>query len=103
MIVTTADVVPGSQVQMLGLVRGNVSYSKNIGRDLMAGFKNIAGGEIKSYTDLCLEARNIAEQRMIAQAEKLGANAVVAVRFDSDSVAEGCLDMLCYGTAVKLL
>ena len=103
MIVTTADVVPGQNVQILGLVRGNIVTSKHIGRDLMAGLKNIAGGEIKSYTDMMTEGRTIAEQRMIAEAEALGADAVVAMRFDGSSVMEGTVDFLAYGTAVKFV
>lgn len=103
MIVTTADVMPGQAVQVLGLVRGNVVTSKNIGRDLMAGFKTMLGGEIQTYTDMSNESRQIAEDRMIASAQAMGADAVVAVRFSSSTVVEGTIEMLCYGTAVKLL
>ena len=103
MIVTTADVVPGQKVQILGLVTGNVVTSKNLGRDIMAGFKNMAGGEIKSYTQMMIEGRQIAEQRMIEQAQAMGADAVVAMRFDGSSVMEGAIDFLAYGTAVKFL
>ena len=103
MLVTTAEIVPGVQVQMLGLVRGNIVTSKNIGRDLMAGFKAIAGGEIKTYTDMTNEAREIAEQRMIAQAQALGADAVVAMRFSSETVMDGATEILAYGTAVKFV
>ena len=83
MLITTCDVIPGRQVETLGLVRGNVVTSKHIGRDIMAGFKNIAGGEIKSYTDMMNEGRDIAEQRMIAEAQQLGANAIVCARYAS--------------------
>lgn len=103
MIVTTADVVPGQNVQILGLVRGNIVSSKNIGRDLMAGMKSMVGGEIKTYTEMTDETRQVAEDRMIAQAEQLGADAVVAMRFDSGSVAESTIEMLAYGTAVKFI
>lgn len=103
MIVTTCDVVPGQQVQVLGLVRGNIVTSKNIGRDLMAGFKNIAGGEIKSYTEMISEGRNVAEQRMIAEAERLGADAIICMRFAGGSVMEGTVEMMAYGTAVKFI
>lgn len=103
MLVTTADVVPGVQVKMLGLVRGNIVSSKHIGRDMMAGFKSMVGGEIETYTDMTNEARDVAEQRMIAQAEQLGADAIVAMRFSSEVVAEGTTDMLAYGTAVKFV
>ena len=103
MIVTTADIVPGQKVQILGLVRGNIVTSKHIGRDIMAGFKNIAGGEIRSYTDMMNEGRGIAEQRMIAEAQAMGADAIVNMRFDSSSVMEGAIDFLAYGTAVKFI
>lgn len=101
MIVTTADVIPGQVVQVLGLVRGNIVTSKNIGRDLMAGMKSIVGGEIVSYTQMTDEARQVAEDRMVTAAQNLGADAVVAMRFASDSIAEGTIEILAYGTAVK--
>ena len=101
MIVTTADVIRGQAVQVLGLVRGNIVTSKNIGRDLMAGMKSIVGGEIVSYTQMTDEARQVAEDRMVTAAQNLGADAVVAMRFASDSIAEGTIEILAYGTAVK--
>lgn len=101
MIVTTTDVIPGQAVQVLGLVRGNIVTSKNIGRDLMAGMKSIVGGEIVSYTQMTDEARQVAEDRMVTSAQNLGADAVVAMRFASDSIAEGTIEILAYGTAVK--
>ena len=101
MIVTTADVIPGQAVQVLGHVRGNIVTSKNIGRDLMAGMKSIVGGEIVSYTQMTDEARQVAEDRMVTAAQSLGADAVVAMRFASDSIAEGTIEILAYGTAVK--
>lgn len=101
MIVTTTDVIPGQAVQVLGLVRGNIVTSKNIGRDLMAGMKSIVGGEIVSYTQMTDEARQVAEDRMVTAAQNLGADAVVAMRFASDSIAEGTIEILAYGTAVK--
>ena len=103
MIVTSADVVPGQNVQILGLVRGNIVTSKNFGRDMMASMKQLVGGEIKSYTDMTDEARQVAEDRMIASAEALGADAVIAMRFSSGSLAPGTVEMLAYGTAVKFV
>ncbi len=103
MIITTCDVIPGQQVQILGLVRGNVVTSKHIGRDMMAGLKSIAGGEIKSYTDMMNEGREVAEQRMIAEAQALGANAIICARYASASVMEGTQEMLAYGTAVRII
>ena len=73
------------------------------GRDIMAGFKNLAGGEIKSYTDMMNEGRDIAESRMISEAQAMGADAIVNMRFDSSSVMEGAIDFLAYGTAVKFI
>ena len=101
MLLTTCDVIPGKSIEALGTVTGNIVTSKHIGRDIMAGFKNIAGGEIKSYTDMLNEDRNIAEQRMIAAAEAMGANAIICVRYASASVMEGTQEMLAYGTAVR--
>ena len=103
MLITTSDVIPGKQVEVLGLVRGNVVTSKHVGRDIMAGFKNIVGGEIKSYTDMMNDGRNIAEQRMVAEAQAMGANAIICMRFASASVLEGTQEMLAYGTAVRYL
>lgn len=103
MIITTCDVVPGQQVQILGLVRGNVVTSKHMGRDIMAGFKSMAGGEIKSYTDMMNEGREIAEQRMIAEAQRMGADAIICARYAGSSVMEGTQEMLAYGTAVKFV
>ena len=103
MIITTCDVIPGQQVQVLGLVRGNVVTSKHIGRDVMAGLKSIAGGEIKSYTDMMNEGRELAERRMVAEAQALGANAIICARYASASVMEGTQEMLAYGTAVRIV
>ena len=103
MIVTSADVVPGQNVQVLGLVRGNIVTSRHIGRDMMAGMKELVGGEIKSYTEMTDQARTVAEGRMIAEAERLGADAVVAMRFSSGSINPGSIEMLAYGTAVKFV
>ena len=102
-IITTADVVPGQAVQILGLVRGNIVTSKNIGRDIMASAKTLVGGEIKSYTMMTNEARQIAEDRMIEQAAALGADAIVAMRFSESAIVQGTIEMLAYGTAVKFI
>lgn len=103
MFATTSDLLPGQNVQVIGLVSGNVVYSKNAIRDAMAGMKNFVGGEIRSYTDMMVEGRTIAEQRMLEQAVQMGADAVVAMRFDTSSVVEGAIDFLAYGTAVKFV
>lgn len=104
MLVSTSDIVPTDKtVQVLGLVRGNIVTSKNIGRDIMASAKTLVGGEIKSYSEMTNEARQIAEDRMIAEAEKLGADGIVSMRFSSNTVMQGTIEMLAYGTAVKIV
>ncbi len=104
MFVSTSDAVPGGKdIEILGLVRGNIVTSKNIGRDLMAGVKTIVGGEIKSYSMMTNEARQVAEQRMIEEAQKLGADGILSMRFSSGTVMQGTIEMLAYGTAVKLV
>ncbi|PKO40903.1 MAG: hypothetical protein CVU33_01745 [Betaproteobacteria bacterium HGW-Betaproteobacteria-6] len=101
MIVTNIETVPGKAiVKHLGLVSGNTVRSKHAGRDLMAGLKNIFGGELKGYTELLTESRDEAVARMIDQARAVGANAVVNVRFSTSSVAAGAAELFAYGTAV---
>lgn len=103
MIVTSADVVPGQDVKILGLVRGNIVTSRHIGRDMMASMKELVGGEVVSYTEMTDQARTVAEDRMIAEAERIGADAVVAMRFSSECINPGTIEMLAYGTAVKFV
>ena len=101
MIVTNLETIPGKRiVQHFGLVQGNTIRAKHVGRDIMARFKNIVGGEIKSYTSLLMLARHEALERMMTQAQELGANAVVNVRFSTSSVMQGAAELLAYGTAV---
>ncbi|MEN3007613.1 YbjQ family protein [Pseudothermotoga sp.] len=103
MLLSTTERIEGYQiVETLGMVMGNVVYSKHIGKDIAAAFKTLAGGEIKSYTELLTEARNIALQRMIAEAEKLGADGIIGIRFGSASIMQSAAEVLAYGTAVKL-
>lgn len=103
MILTNIDSVPGkSIVQHLGLVQGSTIRAKHIGRDFMAGLKNIVGGELKGYTELLQESRDEALERMTDQARRLGANAVINVRFTTSSVAQGASEILAYGTAVRV-
>lgn len=101
MIVTNIETVPGKTIiKHLGMVSGNTVRSKHVGRDLMAGLKNIFGGELKGYTELLTESREEAVERMLAQAAAIGANAVVNVRFSTSSVAAGAAELFAYGTAV---
>ena len=103
MIVTNTETVAGYEItELLGLVQGNTVRAKNVGRDIMAGLKNLAGGELKGYTELLTESRQEALTRMIAQAEQLGANAIVNVRFTTRSVTSGASELYAYGTAVKV-
>lgn len=100
-IVTNVETVPGKKiVKHLGMVSGNTVRSKHAGRDIMAGFKNIFGGELKGYTELLSESREEATSRMLEQATAIGANAVVNVRFSTSSVAAGASELFVYGTAV---
>ncbi len=102
MIICTTDAIPGREIkEILGLVKGNTVRAKHVGRDIMAGFKNIAGGEIKSYTSLLSEARDQAIERMTAEAAKLGADAIVEMRLTTSQISQMASEVLAYGTAVK--
>lgn len=92
---------PGKPFEPLGLVRGSMIQSKHIGKDMMAGFKTMVGGELKGYTQMLEEAREMASRRMAEQASVLGADAVIGVRFTSSSVAQGAAEVTAYGTAVR--
>ena len=103
MIIVNTDFVPGSEVaEVLGLVKANTIRAKHIGKDIMAGLRNIVGGELTEYTEMLSESREEALQRMVKEAEKLNADAVINVRFMTSSVAQGAAEMLVYGTAVRL-
>jgi len=103
MIVVTAPEVSGSEVtDVLGLVRGSSIRTRHLGRDIMAIFRNIAGGEVPEYTKMLAEAREQAIDRMIEEAQALGADAIISVRFQTSMVMKGAAEMLCYGTAVRL-
>ncbi len=102
-IITNIEEVPGKRiVEHYGLVSGSTVRSKHIGRDMLAGFKNIVGGEMKGYTELLEETRNEAISRMIKQAKALNANAVINVRLSTSSVAAGAAEIYVYGTAVRV-
>ena len=101
MIVTTLETVPGKDIKKhFGLVQGNTIRAKHVGRDLMAGLKNIFGGELKGYTELLSESRQQATDRMIEQANLLGANAILNVRYSTSSITQGAAELYAYGTAV---
>lgn len=101
MILLTIDNVPGREIEALGLVKGTVVQSKNFGKDFMAGMKTLVGGEITGYTEMLNEARQIAVKRMVDEAERLGADAVINIRYGSSSVMQGAAEVIAYGTAVK--
>ena len=103
MLVTNMEIVPGRKIQQhFGLVQGSSVRAKHVGRDIMAGLKNIFGGELKGYTELLHESREEAIDRMRQQAEAIGANAILNVRFSTSSVAQGAAEIFVYGTAVIL-
>ena len=103
MKLVSIDYVPGCEiVEALGLVKGEVVQSKHLGRDFMAGMKTIVGGEIKGYTEMIQDARKKATDRMIEEAEKLGADAIVGVKYGSSAVMQSAAEVIAYGTAVKL-
>lgn len=103
MILTNIEGVPGKTiVEHFGIVQGNTVRAKHVGKDIMAGFKNIVGGEIKSYTELLNESRQEAIERMVKQADTLGANAIINVRFATSSITQGAAELFAYGTAVRV-
>ncbi|WP_305817703.1 heavy metal-binding domain-containing protein [Photobacterium leiognathi] len=103
MIYTTTETIPGREISsVLGVVTGSVVQSKHVGRDIMAGLKSIVGGELKGYTEMLMEARAVATERLIVEADKLGADAIVGVRYTTSSVTDAASEIMAFGTAVKL-
>jgi len=103
MIAVNTETIPGMRiVRAMGMVQGNTVRAKHLGRDIAAGLKNIVGGELGGYTELLTEARRQALERMLAQAEQLGANAVVNIRFSTSSITSGAAEIYVYGTAVTV-
>lgn len=101
--ISNTETIPGRQItEFYGVVTGSTVRAKHIGKDIMAGLKNIVGGELKGYTELLSEARQEALQRMIAAAQSMGANAVVNVRFSTSSISQGAAELFAYGTAVRV-
>ena len=101
MLLLNIDYVPGKEVEPLGLVKGTVVQSKNFGKDFMAGMKTLVGGEIVGYTEMLTEARQIATKRMVDEANALGADAILNIRFGSSAVMQGAAEVIAYGTAVR--
>ena len=101
MILVNTDYVSGKELETLGLVQGSTIQSKNIGRDITQSFKTLVGGELKAYTDMMNEARALATKRMVREAESLGADGVVNIRYASSTVMQGAAEVIAYGTAVR--
>ena len=101
MLLVNIDYIPGKELEVLGMAKGTVVQSKNFGKDFMAGMKTLVGGEITSYTEMLNEARQIAVKRMVDEAESMGADAVINVRYGSSSVMQGAAEVIAYGTAVR--
>ena len=103
MLLTNLELVPGKKIiQHFGLVQGNTIRAKHVGKDFLAGLKNIFGGELGAYTELLAESRQEATDRMVEQAKSMGANAIVNIRYSTSSVAQGAAELYAYGTAVKV-
>lgn len=103
MLLTTIDRIPGKEItKVLGLVQGSTIRARHLGRDIMASLRNVVGGEIKDYTQMLTEARELALQRLVKEAERLGADAVVGVRLATAQTMAGAAEVLAYGTAVRL-
>jgi len=102
MLLLNIDYIPGKEIEVLGIVKGTVVQTKNFGKDFMAGMKTLVGGEIKGYTEMLTEARQIATKRMVDEAENRGADAVLNIKFGSSAVMSGAAEIIAYGTAVKI-
>ena len=101
MILVNTEYIAGKELEMLGLVKGSTSQSKNIGRDITQSFKTLVGGELKAYTDMMNDARALATNRMVEEAEAMQADAVINIRYASAAVMQGAAEVMAYGTAVK--
>lgn len=102
MIIVNIDYIPGKKIEILGMARGSIIQSKNIGKDIMSSFKTLVGGELTHYSEMMNEARAKATKRMVDDAKSQGADAVINVRYASSAVMQGAAEVMAYGTAVKL-
>lgn len=103
MILVNTDYINGKELEMLTIVKGSTIQTKNIGKDITQGFKNLVGGELKAYNEMMNDARALATKRMVQEAETLGADAIVNIRYASSSVMQGAAEVIVYGTAVKFI
>lgn len=101
MLLLTIDYIPGTEIEVLGIVKGTVVQSKDFGKDFMASMKTLIGGELTGYTEMITEARQIATKRMVDEAETMGADAVLNIRYGTSAVMQGAAEVIAYGTAVK--
>ncbi|MEZ3508445.1 MAG: YbjQ family protein [Lachnospiraceae bacterium] len=101
MLLVNTDYISGKELETLGIVKGSVVQTKNFGKDFMAGIKTLVGGEVKEYTEMLNQARQIAVKRMVDEAQAMDADAIVNVRYASSSVMQGAAEVIAYGTAVK--
>ena len=103
MILVNTDYITGKNLEMIGLVKGSTIQSKHLGKDILQGFKNMVCGELKSYTQMMNEARELATQRMVQEATSMGADAIVNIRYASSEIVQGAAEVIAYGTAVKFI
>ena len=103
MTLVSIDTIPGREFEVLGIVKGTIVQTKNFGKDFMAGMKTLVGAEITGYTEMLTEARQIATKRMVDEAEELGADAIIGIRYGSSSLMQGAAEVVVYGTAVRIL
>ncbi len=103
MLLLNIDYIPNRKIEALGLVKGSVVQAKSFGKDFMSGMKNLVGGEVEAYTDLLAQARQIATKRMVDDAQAMGADAVINVRYTSSSIMQGAAEVTAYGTAVRIV
>ncbi|MCD8216723.1 MAG: YbjQ family protein [Clostridiales bacterium] len=103
MILVNTDYISGKNLDMLGLVKGSTIQAKHVGKDISQGLKTLVGGELKAYNDMMNEARALATERMISEAERLGADAIVNIRYASSSIMQGAAEVVAYGTAVRFV
>lgn len=101
MILVNTDFISGKEIETISIVKGSTIHSKHVGKDILNGFKTLVGGELVSYTEMMNEARAIATKRMVQEAEKLGANGIVNIRYASSAIVQGAAEVIAYGTAVK--
>ncbi|MBR5516406.1 MAG: YbjQ family protein [Firmicutes bacterium] len=103
MLLLTLNYVPGKEIEALGVVKGTIVQTKNLGKDFMSGMKSLVGGELNSYTEMLNEARQVATKRMVDEATALEADAVINIRYESASLMQGAAEVMVYGTAVKFI